>query len=184
MMKSILPGLLLVLFFTSCQKSQDEPIPNPGPTKITGTSAWVENGEDLPFQARSFALRLDKNVEKGSFSLTLSVLNQYNLLIQSLYFADIPFVKGNYALFKNITPYDSLSHAFFGYMEADLILKAYYVVEQDNTNFFSVDSLDAETGKVSGRFSVTMAHFQASTPAYPDTLYIRNGWYEATMNYR
>lgn len=69
-------------------------------------------------------------------------------------------------------------------MEADLILKAYYVVEQDSTNFFSVDSLDAGTGKVSGRFSVTMAHFQSSTPAYPDTLYIRDGRYEATMNYR
>lgn len=182
-MKSIILGLLLTLVFISCQKSTSDP-PDPGPVQITGKASWTENGNDLPFQARSFALRTKKNVEKGSFSIGFSVLNQYDILLQSLGFFDIPFNKGNYRLVKDITGYDGLSHAFFGYMEADLILKAYYVVEQDSTNFFSVDSLDAETGKVSGRFSVTMAHFQASTPAYPDTLYIRDGWYEATMNYR
>ncbi|MCB9307868.1 MAG: hypothetical protein H6565_14825 [Lewinellaceae bacterium] len=185
MRKGKIPGLLLLLaaIFLTCGKPKEEPVES-GIVQIRGKAAWTENGEDLPFQAHSFALRVDKNVEEGSFSLTLTVLNQYELLIRSLKFSDIPFSKGNYTLVKDIKGFDGHSHAFFGYMEADLILKAYYVVEADSANFFSVDSLDAETGKVSGRFSVTMSHFQAPTPAYPDTLYIRDGWYEATMNYR
>ncbi|MCB0528021.1 MAG: hypothetical protein KDC65_06070, partial [Saprospiraceae bacterium] len=169
--------------FLTCGKPKEEPV-EPGIVQIMGKADWTENGEDLPFQAHSFALRVDKNVDEGSFSLTLTVRNQYGILLQSLNFADIPFNKGSYVLVKDIITFDGLSNAFFGYREADLILKAYYVVEQDSTNFFSVDSLDAETGKVSGRFSVTMSHFQAPTPAYPDTLYIRDGWYEATVNYR
>ena len=185
MRKGKIPGLLLLLaaIFLTCGKPKEEPV-EPGIVQIRGNADWTENGEDLPFQAHSFALRVDKNVDEGSFSLTLTVRNQYGILLQSLNFADIPFNKGSYVLVKDIITFDGLSNAFFGYREADLILKAYYVVEQDSTNFFSVDSLDAETGKVSGRFSVTMSHFQAPTPAYPDTLYIRDGWYEATMNYR
>lgn len=172
-----------MLLVASCQKSKDEPV-DPEPSWIRGTANWTENGEVLPFQARSLALRLDKNIENGTFPLTLTVRNQYGITLQSLGFIDIPLAVGKYPLAKDFTPYDGVTGAAFGYMEADLILKAYFVIEQDSTNFISVDSYNPETGEISGKFSVTMSHFQASTPAYPDTLYIRDGWYEATMNYR
>lgn len=112
-MKSIILGLLLTLVFISCQKSTSDP-PDPGPVQITGKASWTENGKDLPFQARSFALRTKKNEEKGSFSIGFSVLNQYDILLQSLGFFDIPFNKGNYTLVKDITGYDGLSHDFLG----------------------------------------------------------------------
>jgi hypothetical protein len=162
----------------SCDKPEEV---NEVPSKwIRGEGGAIFNSNIwTPYSIASLGI---KGEENNSISLSLSVRSEYDILIEKLSFSDIPLQQGVYPLFKDIVPYDSVSSALFAFLDDDLILKSYYVVEQDSTNFVSVDAYNAVSGEISGRFSVTMAHFQAHTSEFPDTLYFRNGWYKTTIS--
>jgi hypothetical protein len=150
-------------------------------------SKWIRGEGGANFNSKnwepySIVTVSPKSKDNGSFYLVLSLRNQFDILIEDLGFSDVPLRQGEYKLYKELIPYDSVTSASFGFMDDDLILKSYFVVEQDSTNFVSVDAYNAVSGEISGRFSVTMAHFQAHTSEFPDTLYFRNGWYKTTIS--
>jgi hypothetical protein len=170
---TLLPALLL-----GCQKTQEEkPSQNAG--LIKGDGGAVINGAPWSADAIASLSRKDSN----RVGIGLRVENEYGIVLNILSFSDIPLTEGKNVLIKNFAGFDSIPDVTFGFIEADLILKSYFLVEEDTLSYISLDSYDETTREISGQFSVKMSHFQAPTAAYPDTLYIRNGWYATTISY-
>ncbi|MCB9305839.1 MAG: hypothetical protein H6565_04530 [Lewinellaceae bacterium] len=183
MKRLVTPILLFSLLFSACQKIKKVESSPDGPW-LRGTADWLLNGEGPPWPPASLALRTDKNIAQGTFSLDLSVILYGLYLAQGLYFNDIPLEEGEYPLFDNITSHDGVTGAYFSFLDVDVLLKSYRVIGQDSTNFISVDMYDVDKGEIYGRFSIALAQQQASPSTYPDTIFLRNGWYRAVLNYR
>ena len=71
--------------------------------------------------------------------------------------------------------------ASFHFLDDDLILSSYLLVEDDSLNFFTVDEYNEETFEISGRFRTTFVVRPPNGLNFPDTIRITDGVYSTVI---
>jgi hypothetical protein len=170
----------LTILSLSCSKSVDGGSPTQG--WIYGQGGGVFNAEvwEVPALVRV----LGPSIDEGQFSVSLSIVDEFDILREKLHFSKVPLLEGTYPLYIDDAPPGSGIVTTFGFLEADVILKSYYPIKDEGSNFITVDSINTEINEVWGTFAVTLAHLQGSTSEYPDTVFVRDGWYKGVINFR
>lgn len=161
--------LLPVLAILACKK--DPPTPEKPPV-TWGTVSAEKNG--VAWVASPTASLHTKF--PNLLNIGFLIFDPFGFQTEDCGIVKVPAVPGTYALHEtSIQENDSLVGANFFYVDYDLILGYYNVLEADSSSFITISSYDPKTGEVKGSFDILFSVAQRPFPAAPDTLRLRKG---------
>lgn len=161
------PALLLTLF--SCQKKSEPPIDD---SPYWGFATALKNGQ--PWHAEPYAF---VNINHGNgLNVGITVLDNHGLRREKIELSKVPFAPATSPVI-NTPPQidDDKVGAVFLYLDEDVILGYYEILEADSSSFVTLISYDTLSKEVRGTFDLTFIAVHKPTPDAPDTLRLRDG---------
>jgi len=162
---------VIFVLFTSCKKEEPIIYCSSASAMINGT-AWSTNG----------LAGYDEGEE--TFTIIMNEIDEDGIWILSHAYANIPRRVGSYTYDEiGLSPWhqDEQIGASFHFLDDDVVLNSYILVETDTLNQFTIDSYNEETLEVEGSFRATFEVRQPNGFGFPDTIRITDGHFSTTI---